>query len=210
MGRMDYRRAFRSAAVAYADLVSRVPEDRWAAPGLGDWTVRELVGHTASSALRQVPEVLRTPGDEVVVRYAEGFWAFARQVPPEVYAAFTAASSEDARATGLALGDDPAGAVREMAGRATQALAAVGDDDVVSTPVGGMPVRAWVPTRTFELVVHGLDLAAAVGVPHQMSPEAVAEATSMAAHVAIAVGDGEPLLRALTGRGELPPKFSVV
>ncbi|GAA0528520.1 maleylpyruvate isomerase N-terminal domain-containing protein [Paractinoplanes ferrugineus] len=207
---MDYRRAFRAAAVGYVDLVSRVPAPRWDDPGLGDWTVRDLVGHTVSSALRQVPEVLSTPADEVVVRYAEGFWAFARQVPAEVHAAFTSASGADAHATGVALGDDPAGVVRELAGRATQALAAVGDDDVVSTPVGGMPVRAWLPTRTFELVVHGLDLAAAVGVPHGMSPEAVAEATSMAAHVAIAVGDGEPLLRALTGRGELPPKFSVV
>ena len=53
---MDYRRTFRAAAVSFADLVSRLPADRWDSPGLGDWTLRELVGHTVSSALRQVPE----------------------------------------------------------------------------------------------------------------------------------------------------------
>ncbi|WP_213010584.1 maleylpyruvate isomerase N-terminal domain-containing protein [Paractinoplanes toevensis] len=207
---MDFRRTFRSAAVAYVDLVSRVPEGRWDEPGIGDWTVRELVGHTVSSALRQVPEVLGTPAEEVTVAVAEGFWAFARSVPGEVYAAAVAASREDARATGAALGDDPLDAVREMAGRATQAVASAGDDDVVTTAAGGMPMLQWLSTRTFELVVHAMDLAAAIGVPHGMSPEAVAEATGQAARAAAATGDGETVLRALTGRGELPAKFSVV
>ncbi|MFD0524135.1 maleylpyruvate isomerase N-terminal domain-containing protein [Paractinoplanes durhamensis] len=207
---MDFRRSYRSAAVTYVDLVSRVPADKWDGPGLGDWTVRELVGHTVSSALRQVPVVLTTPGGEIVVSSAEGYWALARQVPADIYAAAVAASGDDAHATGLVLGDDPADAIRELAGRATQAVATAADDDVVLTAAGGMRVRDWLPTRTFELVVHGIDLAAATGVPHNFSPEAVAEATARAARVAIAVGEGEMLLRALTGRGELPPKFSIV
>jgi hypothetical protein len=207
---MDYRRTFRSAAVAYVDLVSRIPAGRWDFPGLGDWSLRDLVGHTASSALRRVPEVLNTPAPEVAVGAAEGYWAFARGVPADVLEAAVAASGDDARATGLLLGDDPADTIRELAGLATQALAEVGDDDIVATPVGGMRVREWLPTRTFELVVHGMDAAAAAGVPHGLAPEALAEATSMAARVAVAVGDGEAVLRALTGRGELPPKFSVV
>jgi hypothetical protein len=207
---MDYRRTFRSAAVAYVDLVSRIPAGRWDSPGLGDWSLRDLVGHTASSALRRVPEVLNTPAPEVAVGAAEGYWAFARGVPADVLEAAVAASGDDARATGLLLGDDPADTIRELAGLATQALAEVGDDDIVATPVGGMRVREWLPTRTFELVVHGMDAAAAAGVPHGLAPEALAEATSMAARVAVAVGDGEAVLRALTGRGELPPKFSVV
>ena len=36
------------------------------------------------------------------------------------------------------------------------------------------------------------------------------ECTTMATRLALALGDGEPLLRALTGRGQLPPKFSVL
>jgi hypothetical protein len=100
--------------------------------------------------------------------------------------------------------------VSDLAGRATAALAAVGDDDVVATPVGGMRVRDWLPTRTFELVVHGMDVAAAAGVPFDPPEAAVAEATILAARVAVAVGDGPPVLRALTGRTALPDGFSVV
>jgi hypothetical protein len=209
-GRLDYRRTYRSAAVAYVDLVSRIPVDRWYAPALGDWTLRDLVGHTASSALRQVPGVLGTPADEIAVADTEGYWAFARTAPADLVAAAVAASTEDARATGLLLGPDPADTIREMTGRATQALAAVGDDDIVTTSAGGMRVREWLPTRTFELVVHGMDTASAAGVPLGLALETMADVTAMAARVAVAVGDGEVLLRALTGRGELPPKFSVV
>jgi len=80
----------------------------------------------------------------------------------------------------------------------------------VTTPAGGMRVRDWLPTRTFELVVHGIDAAAASGVPHNLGLEAVAEATTLATRLAVALGEGDALLRALTGRGELPPKFTVL
>ncbi|MFI5892266.1 maleylpyruvate isomerase N-terminal domain-containing protein [Actinoplanes sp. NPDC051513] len=207
---MDYRRTYRSAAVAYADLVARIPADRWGSPGLGDWTLRELVGHTASSALRQVPDVLGTPAPVVEVATAEGYFAFGRGVPAPVLETAVAASSEDARATAALLGDDPAALVGQLAGRATHALAAAADDDIVATPAGGMRVRDWLPTRTFELVVHGIDAAGAAGVPHHLALEAVAEATTLATRLAVALGEGDALLRALTGRAELPPKFTVL
>ena len=207
---MDFRRSYRSAAVAYADLVSRLPADRWDSPALGDWTLRDLVGHTASSALRQVPEVLGTPAPELTCATAEGYFAFGRDMPVSVLETAVAASDEDARATARSLGDDPAVVIGELAGRATHALAAAGDDDVVATAVGGMRVRDWLPTRTFELVVHGLDAAGAGGVPHGFALEAVAEATTLVTRLAVALGEGDLLLRALTGRGELPPKFTVL
>src|SRR5690349_22550757 len=207
---MDYRRSFRTAAVAYADLVSRLPADRWDAAALGDWTLRDLVGHTASSALRQVPGVLATPASEVQVATAEGYFAYGRGVPAHVLETAVAASAADAHATGASLGDDPAALIGELAGRATHALAEAGDDDIVTTPAGGMRVRDWLPTRTFELVVHGTDLATAAEVPFDLPPEVVAEAVTLAARVAVAVGDGGLVLRALTGRGGLPEHFSVV
>jgi hypothetical protein len=73
-----------------------------------------------------------------------------------------------------------------------------------------MRVRDWLPTRTFELVVHGLDAAEAAGVAYDLAPEAIAEAAAQAARVAAAVGDGPLVLRALTGRAALPEKFSIV
>ena len=207
---MDNRRTYRAAAVALAELAARVPAGRWDSPGLGDWTLRELTGHAVSSALRQVPAVLASPGATVAADSPQAYWTFARGAPPEVYAAAVRASSADAAATGRELGDDPAAVVRTLVGAATAALAGAGDDDVVATPIGGMRVRDWLPTRTFELVVHGMDIAAAAGVPDDMPAAAVAEATVLAARVAAALGDGPPVLRALTGRGGLPAGFTVV
>jgi hypothetical protein len=155
--------------------------------------------------LEQVPGVLGTASgaSPVNVEAPEGYFAFVRDVPREVYEAAVAASTVDARRVFL----ESAG---ELAGRATQALAAVGDDDVVSTPVGGMRVRDWLPTRTFELVVHGSDVAAAAGVPAEFDPAVVSEAALLATRVAVALGDGAVVLSALTGRSSLPEKFSVV
>jgi uncharacterized protein (TIGR03083 family) len=207
---MDFRRTYRAAAVSFADLVTRLPDDRWDATGLGDWTLRDLVGHTVSSALRQVPDVLGSTAEDLAADSPEGYWAFARAAPPELYAAAVRASTTDARESGLALGDDAANIVRDLVGRATATLANVGDADVVATPIGGMRVRDWLPTRTFELVVHGMDVAAAAGVGHHLGPAVLAEAAALSARTAVAVGDGELILRALTGRAALPPGFSVV
>jgi uncharacterized protein (TIGR03083 family) len=207
---MDFRRTYRSAAIAYAGLVADLPPDRLDGPGLGTWTLRELLGHTASSALRQVPDVLATRAPQVDVDSAAGYFAFARSAPPELVAALTAASTDDAREHAKTLGDDPAVQVSTLIGRATEALSRVNDDDVLITPVGGMRVRDWIPTRTFELVVHGLDASAASGVPFPLPPETIAESAALAAATAITVSDGLPLLRALTGRDALPPGFSII
>jgi uncharacterized protein (TIGR03083 family) len=207
---MDFRRTYRAAAVSFAQLVSEIPAGRWGSPGLGDWTLRDLVGHTVSSALRQVPEVLGTPAEDLAATSAEAYWGFVRTVPAEVLAAHTDMSAKDARETGAALGDDPGETIRHLIGRATATLAAVGDDDLVATPVGGMRVRDYLPTRTFELAVHGMDIAAAAGLDFAQSPDVLAEAAAQAARIAVTNGDGEALLRALTGRAALPPGFTVV
>jgi uncharacterized protein (TIGR03083 family) len=207
---MSFRDTYLAAADAFADLVVRLPDDGWETPGLGEWTRRDLIGHTVSSALRQVPPVLANPAGHQEILSPEGYWAFARSVPPEVYAAAVAASTDDARKTGTELGPDPADEVRHLVGAAAEALAAVGDDDLVETPAGGMRVADWIPTRTFELAVHGMDVATSAGVAFPLSGEALAESAAIAARVAVALGDGPLLLRALTGRSSLPSDFSVV
>lgn len=207
---MDYRRTYRSAAIAFADLVGRIPPGRLDGAGLGDWSLRDLLGHTVSSALRQVPAVLATPAPVVVTAAPEGYFAAVHQVAPELVAAAVAASGQDARDTGKALGEEPVEAVSGFVGQATAALARVGDDDFVATPVGGMRVRDWLPTRTFELVVHGTDVSVAAGVPISLDPEVLAEAAALSARIAVATGEGVGVLRALTGRGTLRAGFSVV
>ncbi|MEU4163215.1 maleylpyruvate isomerase N-terminal domain-containing protein [Actinoplanes sp. NPDC026670] len=207
---MDYRRTYRSAAIVFADLVARIPPDALDGPGLGEWTLRDLLGHTVSSALRQVPAVLATPAPTVLVPAPEAYFALARVAPADLVAAAHKASDEDARATGAALGDDPAGVVSGYIGQATAALAGAGDDDLVVTAAGGMRVEDWLPTRTFELVVHTSDAAVAAGLPIAFDPDTLATTAALAARIAAAIGHGIPTIRALTGRAPLPATFSVL
>ncbi|WP_306209351.1 maleylpyruvate isomerase N-terminal domain-containing protein [Actinoplanes sp. RD1] len=207
---MDFRWAYKSAVAVFTDLVYRVPEERWDGPGLGEWTLRELTGHVVGSALREVSSALGGPAATVDVASPEGYWAFARAAPADVVAAVRAAATEDARKTAAELGPEPAAGVAEYARAAAQSLSAAGDADVVLTAVGGMRVREWIPTRTFELVVHGLDVAAAAGVEAEFAEEVLAVVTLQAARVAATGKDKTLVLRALTGRATLPADFSVV
>jgi hypothetical protein len=207
---MGYRDTYLAAADTFTDLIARLPADGWDAPGLGEWSRRDLVGHAVSSGLREVTPVLTNPAGQPVVQSTEGYWAFARSAPRELVRAAIAASTEDARASGLALGADPADQVRRLVGVAAAALARVGDDDLVESAVGGMRVADWIPTRTFELAVHGLDVAASADLGFPLPAAVLADVAAQAARVAVAVGDGPLLVRTLTGRATLPQHFSVV
>jgi hypothetical protein len=76
--------------------------------------------------------------------------------------------------------------------------------------IGGMRLVTWLPTRTFELAVHSLDIAAATGVPADLPVTVLADAAALAARIAAATGNGRTILSALTGRGALPDGYSVV
>ena len=45
-GELNVRETFAEAARTFVDLVRRLPHDRWDGPGLGEWDLRSLVGHT--------------------------------------------------------------------------------------------------------------------------------------------------------------------
>jgi hypothetical protein len=78
--------------------------------------------------------------------------------------------------------------------------------------IGGLGIRlhTYLPTRMFELAVHGLDIAGAVGIPFKLPADVLDDATVLATRVAAATGQGETVLLALTGRAGLPSSFSVV
>ena len=81
---------------------------------------------------------------------------------------------------------------------------------MIDTFVGGMRLSAYLPTRTFELTVHSLDIAAASGLEVTPPPQALGDALHLAIDVALICGDGHTLLRALTGRRPLPNNYSIV
>jgi uncharacterized protein (TIGR03083 family) len=199
------RSAFLDSAAVVADLVDRVPPSAWDGPGLGEWDLRALVGHTSRS-LVTVATYLQSTAETEDISTAEGYYvliASAASVDP-------AAVVERGRAAGAALGDDPASAFRARIDDAAAALDTRSDHDLVPTIAGGMRVGAYLMTRVVELVVHGGDISTATGLPVSFPPAVLAETAALVARVAVGLGHGPVVLAALTGRAALPPGFSVV
>jgi hypothetical protein len=192
---------FLDAAEAFADQVATLP-DGLVGPGLGEWDLRSLVGHTSRSIIT-VSTYLAQPADRVEVESAADYYLRIGELDLE-----SADIVERGRQAGVALGDDPATAVRHLVETVADDLVGVVDDPVITTLVGGMRLSDYLPTRLFELVVHGLDIAAAVNSPWSPPEEALADAAELAARIAVLRGEGSRLLRLVTGRD--PGGFSVV
>jgi uncharacterized protein (TIGR03083 family) len=198
----DSRTAFGDAAGWFVRTAALVG-DRWDQPGLGEWDVRALVGHT-SRALLTVETYLARPAAAVNVATA-----------PDYYRATRATAADPAvvargRDAGTALGSDPAAAVAQIAARVLALVDAQDGTEVVTTIAGGMRLGDYVPTRTFELAVHTADLATALGVPLDVPATAAAQALHIVADLALKGGLAGPLLLAATGRPGLPAGFSVL
>jgi Mycothiol maleylpyruvate isomerase N-terminal domain len=198
----DSRRAFADAAEYFVRTAALVG-DRWDRPGLGEWDVRALVGHTSRSLLT-VETYLGRPAASVALAAAADYFRATRA------AAADRAVATRGRDAGVALGADPAAAVAEIAARVLPLVDARDGTERVSTIVGGMRLVDYLPTRTFELTVHTADLAAALEVPVDVPATSARQALHLVADLAVADGLAGPLLRAATGRPGLPPSFSVL
>lgn len=196
--------AFVSAARAVGRTVDVIPPGAWDGPGLGEWTVRDLVGHTSRALITVIDYLSRPVADDVVASAPAYLAAIAAgTVEPQTVA-------ERGRLAGRDLGHDPASRFGQLVDDAIRAAEAADHDLVVHTVFGGMRVAAYLPTRTFELCVHGLDIAAAADVPIELPPAVLEEACALAVSTAVHSGRGADVLMALTGRRELPRPFSVV
>ena len=195
---------FAAAARSASDAIAQIPANAWDGPGLGEWTVRDLVGHTSRSLVTVIDYLARPVAEEVVLSASAYLAAISGGTID------TDAVTERGRQAGRDLGDDPASRFHALVDEAVRVAEGTDPDLVVHTIVGGMRVAAYLPTRTFELCVHGLDIAAATGIPVDLPPRAVEEASALAAVAAAQRGLGPDLLLAMTGRRSLPPGFSVV
>ncbi|HEX2212122.1 MAG TPA: maleylpyruvate isomerase N-terminal domain-containing protein [Mycobacterium sp.] len=198
--------AFASAANSFADLVREIPVGAWDGPGLGEWDLRSLVGHTSRS-LTTVSSYLQTTAEHEDITTPQEYYA---RVNPSALGMDPAEVTERGRQAGRDLGDDPVGAVDALVSRVLAELEVA--DDPLITVLGGLGIRlrTYLPTRTFELAVHSLDIARALGVPPTLPREVLADALALAGRIAVDGGHGETALLALTGRQSLPPAFSIV
>jgi uncharacterized protein (TIGR03083 family) len=197
----DSQRAFADAAQWFVQTAALVGE-RWDRPGLGEWDVRDLVGHTSRSLLTVEMYLARPAATAEVASAADYFRATgALAGDPAVTAR--------GRDAGAALGDDPAAAVAEIAARVVPLVDSCFGTELVTTIAGGMWLADYLPTRTFELAVHTSDLATALGTPTDVPATAAAQALQVVVDLAVSGGRAGPLLLAATGR---PPRwgFSVL
>lgn len=186
------RKAFADAAQWFVAMTSTVG-DSWGDPGLGEWDVRSLVGHTSRSMLT-VESYLARPAATVELTSPAQYF---RAVGPISGGDAVARRGRDA---GAALGADPAAAVAEIADRVLPLVDSCDGAEILPTAGGGMRLADYLPTRTFELAVHTADLAAAIGAPQDVPRSAAEQALRIVAELALDGGLAGPMLLAATGR----------
>jgi len=208
MTRLEETRAtYELAGEAFLDLAAQLSLERYAGPGLGNWDLRALVGHTGRSFVT-VSTYLATRAEEVVTEDAADYFAVVSRL---AHGTARDAIHQRGIEAGVALGDDPMTMLRRSYDEAVLALDLLeGDDAVVTTAGGGMRVSDYLPTRTFELTVHCLDIARATGLDFTPPTEALADTLALASASALRQGLGTDVLLALTGRQPLPDGASVV
>jgi len=188
--------------------------DVWSQLGLGEWSVRDLVGHT-SRALSTIETYLDLAAEEdaagvaapIDVTSAASYYERALAAgTPEVIA-------QRGRDTAATLGADPARAVAALAARVLARVGTLDGSEPAETPAGRIRIAEYLPSRTVELTVHTSDLLQSQGVPaaEQTVPEPAAAATlHVLADLAAQKGLAAPLLRAATGRAPLAAGFTVL
>ncbi len=195
--------AFEDAAFWFRQVVPAAA-GRWEEVGLGDWTIRDLVGHT-SRALLTVESYLGDAECPVEVETAADYFHLALAAIGDPQAV-----TGRARASGVALGEHPERSVAQISARVTARVSSAGECSRVSTPVGVMRLRDYLPTRTFELTVHTSDLASALGRLDTPPRTAAAESLRLVSDFIMRNGQSLPVLRAVTGRGGLTAGFTVL
>lgn len=183
---------FQSAGSAFAELVEGIPDQRWDSPGLGEWSVRDLVGHT-SRALLTATTYLAQPGDRVELADSVAYFQAALATDPATIA-------KRGREAGAALGPDPTAAVQQQLARALATVAAASPDTIAATPFGGIRALEYLPTRTFELTVHSLDLRTACQLPAEVPEGPLKASLELAVRLALRSGKAAQLLLLATGR----------
>jgi uncharacterized protein (TIGR03083 family) len=203
------QQAFDAAAGWFERTVDAIGTraDQWNVRALGEWTVRDLVGHT-SRALLTVEQYLR-PAPSTSTASTSDYYRAVREsrADPEAVA-------ERGRQSAADLGDDAAGAVRELSARVRLLTAEQPADAQIVTPVGEWTLAAYLPTRVFELAVHTADLLRATGLedgrgaPPTVNRVALRVLSDLLAEASD--DDAGMLLASLTGRGSLSPGFSLL
>ena len=195
--------AFSEAVQQLVEVVGRIPSESWEKPGLGEWTVRELLSHVVGAV--EAPVASAGQARAIDLDGAAEYYISA-MASPSIHQEV----AERARQGVERLGDDPASALRAVADRTLAAIEEFADDAPMSTSVGTVRLVDYLPTRILEVVVHTLDIADAAGVSVEPPPDALSVSLALLGDIAVRQGDGAMLALALSGRRSLPEGYNVL
>lgn len=194
---------FRDASRWWRSIVGAIDDDRWEQAALGEWTVKELVAHTDRAYKTIIDYTVGDVKDDTILYSAAGYFrtVLAEQTP-HVHIANRAHQEAAER-------DDWLRATDELADTAERIVEDLPSDASVHTFVGEMLLDQYLATRIVELVVHGLDLAAAIDLPTPPPVTAGRVALTVLLDLAVAEDLGG-ILRLLTGRAASLPLANVL
>ncbi len=141
---MDYQALFIRSDAAFSQLVDAVEANQWALPTPDtEWTVRDLLNHVV--------------GEEL--------WL------PDMLAGKTIAEV-GTKYDGDVLGDNPQTAWHQATAKAQVAIAGLKDvESIVHLSFGDTPAREYLVQMLIDRVIHGWDLATAIGADTTIDPE---------------------------------------
>ena len=196
--------AYRQAVVCFLETAAKVKPEQWDASALGIWSVRDLVGHMSRSITR-IEEFGTQHAESVDITSAVHHYRRSLRQPSD-----DERVAQRGREAGQALGDDPLATMNADWSRAEPVLDATDEDAIIAYDNGGIRFGDYLETRVFELTVHTLDLANAIGVEVEPSREALGVTLQLLAALAVESGRGIPLALSGTGRGPLPNGYTVL
>lgn len=143
---MELDTLYRGTVESWSAKVSMISADQWDLPTpCTGWTVRDLVNHVVGEDLWTPPLVDGKTIEEVGDQF-----------------------------DGDVLGDDPVGTAQAAATAAVAATAgALPDGGIVHLSFGDTPIEEYIWQLTADHLVHGWDLAAAIGAPRDLDAGAV-------------------------------------
>jgi len=198
------RTAYRQAVVSFLETAGKVQPEQWDASALGIWSVRDLVGHMSRSITR-IEEFGTQRAESIDITSAVHHYRRSLRQPSD-----DERVALRGREAGQALGDDPLATMNADWARAEPVLDATDEDTIIAYDNGGIRFGDYLETRVFELTVHTLDLANAIGVEVEPSREALGLTLQLLAALAVESGRGAPLALSGTGRGPLPDGYTVL
>ena len=190
--------AFRSAGHWWRSLVGGIEDHQWDLMALGEWNVRELVAHGGRAFKTVTDYASGEVKDPTRIETAAQYFriVLAEQTPHVHIAARAKQEASDV--------EDWVDGTDHLWSAASQLVANLPGDRDLHLFVGEMRLDQYLATRVVELVVHGLDLSAVVGIPSHPPLEAARVAVDVL--LDLSTGDDvATVLRLLTGRdGDLP------